>query len=631
MCRTRPVPLLLALLLPAAAGCARTPEAEARQNDPPVHITLASGLDSAQAETLYHLAEGSEVLPSAWVRAVKNVATGRLFLEQPERFGLIADPGNPDGLPVGITDATTVDTRLFGVHMTGINCAACHVREIAYGNTRMRVLGAPADFEANLFSSELTASLKATLTDPREFVEFLWRMRREHETASPFLPPAVRGHTGRVVRGIQNLHADADRGVAEAVELLRFTERALAHERDRPADDMLTGLQVAPGGAPAGGGPELPRGLTYRDAAVAADSLVPDDLAAQPGSRLEPDPSGLSPAKRIEAFLSDVVLTYRLMKSRVAGFRRILPSVDTVYAGPGRVDAFGRARNSIYPPSSVPLTAPVDYPWLWGMVDSAGRSVWFHYDGNTNSFMQRNLGQAVGVGAVYDSTTYQSTLNPRAIHTLEMLAEGVKAPVWPVAVLGTPDPAKVALGDSLYRARCLGCHTPNPAGAVFSPDSIGTDRLRLTNFALPMQGGGHFTTTVAPFLDSLAAQAYATFAVPPDTQRIFSHGHAVWQTTGKWVARPLHGVWATAPFLHNGSVPTLYDLLQPAEQRPRTFGVGQREFDPVKVGLAAVPNPPATYRTDLPGNSNRGHEGRQFGTTLTLAQKAALLEYLKKL
>ncbi|MFP6762192.1 MAG: hypothetical protein VB858_01200, partial [Planctomycetaceae bacterium] len=50
-------------------------------------------------------------------------------------------------------------------------------------------------------------------------------------------------------------------------------------------------------------------------------------------------------------------------------------------------------------------------------------------------------------------------------------------------------------------------------------------------------------------------------------------------------ARPLAGVWSTAPFLHNGSVPTIYHLLLPADQRPRTFYVGSREFDPEKLGF----------------------------------------------
>ena len=108
-------------------------------------------------------------------------------------------------------------------------------------------------------------------------------------------------------------------------------------------------------------------------------------------------------------------------------------------------------------------------------------------------------------------------------------------------------------------------------------------------------------------------------------------------TKGKKVypAKTLAGIWATAPYLHNGSVPTLYDLLLPAAQRPTRFTVGQREYDPVRVGYQQDPAKyklppyftPAVIDTTLPGNSNAGHEWKL--DTLTDAQRWALIEYLK--
>jgi hypothetical protein len=113
-------------------------------------------------------------------------------------------------------------------------------------------------------------------------------------------------------------------------------------------------------------------------------------------------------------------------------------------------------------------------------------------------------------------------------------------------------------------------------------------------------------------------------------------------------ARPLNGIWATAPYLHNGSVPTLYDLLLPvevavasangteatAQARPRKFGVGGREFDPKKVGYAAEQPHPFTFQThdaagkSIPGNDNAGH---LYGTDLTDDERWDLIEYLKTL
>ena len=115
-------------------------------------------------------------------------------------------------------------------------------------------------------------------------------------------------------------------------------------------------------------------------------------------------------------------------------------------------------------------------------------------------------------------------------------------------------------------------------------------------------------------------------------------------------ARPLDGVWATAPYLHNGSVPTLRDMLLPQDERLASFCIGSREFDPVNVGVvtkAANKDPCAAGLTNfdvsLLGNSNRGHsfEGKEtdvtklppgvIGPALTGDERRSLVEYLKTL
>ena len=94
-------------------------------------------------------------------------------------------------------------------------------------------------------------------------------------------------------------------------------------------------------------------------------------------------------------------------------------------------------------------------------------------------------------------------------------------------------------------------------------------------------------------------------------------------------ARPLNGIWATGPFLWNGSVPTLYDLLLPAEKRPKKFYVKSIEFDPVKVGFETQKVDRAfLFDTSKPGNLNVGHE---YGTHLSDEDRWALVEYLKSL
>jgi hypothetical protein len=103
-------------------------------------------------------------------------------------------------------------------------------------------------------------------------------------------------------------------------------------------------------------------------------------------------------------------------------------------------------------------------------------------------------------------------------------------------------------------------------------------------------------------------------------------------------AAPREGVWATAPFIHNGSVPNLYEMLIPAAERTKKFYLGG-DFDPVKVGLDTTATS-GTFLMDttLLGNSNAGHSFQDgprgdgiVGPLLTDDQRWALVEYLKSI
>ncbi len=93
--------------------------------------------------------------------------------------------------------------------------------------------------------------------------------------------------------------------------------------------------------------------------------------------------------------------------------------------------------------------------------------------------------------------------------------------------------------------------------------------------------------------------------------------------------RPLDGIWATAPYLHNGSVPNLWELLLPANRRSKTFSVGNIEYDPVHVGFKTTQAPGTTlFDTSLPGNSNAGHD--MYGD-FDDEQRWDLVEFMKSL
>lgn len=94
-------------------------------------------------------------------------------------------------------------------------------------------------------------------------------------------------------------------------------------------------------------------------------------------------------------------------------------------------------------------------------------------------------------------------------------------------------------------------------------------------------------------------------------------------------ARSLDGIWASAPYLHNGSVANLYELLRPAASRQKKFYVGSREFDPERVGFdGSAGASRSLFDSSLPGNTNVGHE---YGTALNEGQRIGLIEFLKSL
>ncbi len=291
---------------------------------------------------------------------------------------------------------------------------------------------------------------------------------------------------------------------------------------------------------------------------------------------------------------------------------------------------------------------------------------WLQWGANTNSVMERNIGQALGVGALYDAKTFSSTVRIDNLHQLETLAYNIVPPKWPES-FPPIDTARADRGRSLFYQYCAGCHeTFKTDGRVriyklFSLDEVGTDPMTALNFErqvmLPDGTTRPFPSAALDLITRIKQKAYREQHLDPRTiaqweQRQLRSGPQ-WAPTfraplldsDKWDdtrgrkvyrSKTLVGIWATAPFLHNGSVPTIYDLLKPASERPVTFPTGQREYDPVKLGIQtdrakyALPPGLAGFLMDtrFPGNWNTGHEW-SFYPSLTDDQRYAIIEFLK--
>ena len=298
-----------------------------------------------------------------------------------------------------------------------------------------------------------------------------------------------------------------------------------------------------------------------------------------------------------------------LMKDGVAGLTGRLRFIHTQADwGPGRVDTFNSAKAIFGVPfEHLPqeeLVGVSDFPAIWNQAKKQGMQL--HWDGNNSRVEERNLSAAFGTGATPQLIDHAAIARIETwIATATPPAFGKSFPI---------DATRAARGKAIYAATCAACHGASGSdfsgkyvGKVTPIAEIGTDRGRLDSYT--------------PQLAQNQGMLYAA-----DPERRFRH----FRKTFGYANAPLDGIWLRAPYLHNGSVPTLWDLLQPAAQRPKVFWRGNDLYDPQHVGFVAA-EAPGLFRFDtaIPGNGNTGHEGAAYGTTLSDADKWALLEYLK--
>ena len=617
--RMRAIPLAgAAAVLAMFAGCAGGVTAPTIANTAaaPRTVWLDQGWDEAARSWFHHAPQGTDTLPLPydWFMALEVPVAGAgrkgRFADPAnlDRYGFIpgvTNADNPDDLPVGFVriQADNPGTGLRFDHL-GFTCAACHTGRMSYRGTQIFVDGGAAMIDVTGFRKALAKALLLTKIDPPRF--------------------------------------------------LRFADRVLG-----PGHPVADGVRLK----------------------LRLDQLVIGGL----GMEL--------------AHLGD-------KRSLEEGFGR----VDALNRIGNEVFSDQMKIRSNY----APLTAPVAFPHIWDlpwfdwvqynssieqpMVRNAGESM------GVRALVDYTGGRA---------GRFTSTVPVDGLYRIEQLLAGpsqpkagdrftgLRSPRWPESILPAIDHARARQGEALYLQRCAGCHLPAPGSAAFwSSDAwlpanadgmrylrpplipvseIGTDPAQAVDMknrrvSVPLDFGLTGAVSVdgamgsyayGPALGQVVAKVvdrwYDTrtpVVSPADRRRMngFRDNGIRGGVPGPngsipvYKARPLNGVWATAPFLHNGSVPTLYALLSPYSERPREFWLGNREFDPVKVGYVTTPIAGgfrliAVDRASgkaVRGNSNAGHvfetpadparpRPGTIGPTLSRDERMALIEYLKTL
>jgi hypothetical protein len=347
--------------------------------------------------------------------------------------------------------------------------------------------------------------------------------------------------------------------------------------------------------------------------------------------------------------------------------------------GPHRIDAIGAIVNRLTSTEpgipenwSTPL-APTKIPFLW----NSPQSSWVQWRASQQDPIRRNAVEAMGVfmfmdlrSKTPDKGLFDSVALLRNLEKIESALDRLAPPKWPEEVFGKLDREKVRAGEALFVTHCASCHNKWPytwteankygkrwieVGLVPQP-YVGTDRGQfedLRPYAI--------TAQLAPFLEPppfkdkpiiptgllyvnlqerILATALAKLKLT-EAEAVQIHGYREFPLPRPphevYKAAPRDGVWATPPFMHNGSVPNLYEMLVPAGERTKKFYIG-REFDPIKVGLDTGGTTGFLVDTSQRGNSNVGHSFEDgplgngvIGPRLTDEQRWALVEYLKSI
>jgi mono/diheme cytochrome c family protein len=529
-------------------------------------IFLDQGWSPSNREEYYFLPQGSELMPYSWFLAIEEPWNEKPFRTDSHMASFRYLPApKSKSNPDGLPVGFTKGTDRTGKDWFGLSCAACHTGELTYRGKAVRVDGGTPLADIMKFQSELVNALKATLAQKTKFERFA---------------------TG--VLGVQYTNEQAKKLEAELREHLRTM--ADWEAVNRPAHPSGHGVWDALG----------------------------------------------------------------ILLNTING---TAPGVPENYR--------------------VPHT-PVSYPSIWD-TNRHDKLLW---NASVENVTLRQVGEVIIVFGRASATadkagrfTFDSSADLKALNKVYEYTMRLTAPGWPEDVFGKIDRDLAKRGEAVYRAqKCVDCHPLTPYPTVQANDKgpkfikiaatpiseVGTDPLYAEYFVkrtavpgplAPMFKGTMFEgqkelPAAILFLATLtqiteaglnrtagndpAVRQKLLGAKPlPQLPRTPAEMDQLVKSLLVYKASPLAGIWSTAPYLHNGSVSSLYELLLPAAQRKPKFYLGDREFDPKHVGYRPDPSDGSfLYDTSLPGQSNRGHE---YGTTISEEDRLALLEFLKTL
>ncbi len=597
------------------------------QSAPESAISIEQGWTVKQKNNWYTLSQGSRLIPLAWIKVLEQADSTVLFLdpENVQKFRYIAPPpGSQSLLPLGFAVDIQSDKNFSEVTKlrwtknqgdkqpwVGMNCAACHTGELTYQNKRMRIEGAPtlADFQGLI--KALNRALVATKDDPLKWDRFAVRVLLTED--NPHNRDLLKAELGKLTKW--QLRVEEANETSLEYGFARLDAFGHIFNKILLRTDAIAQVRN-PSNAPVsypflwnihqhdkvqwnGIAPNLKLGTLDIGALgrnVGEVTGVFADITLQP---IGPAIGGYPTSANVKNLM---VLENQLTTLKPPEWPAAFPPIDPVKWQRGK-ELF-QAPNACSSCHQVLERDDLKTNFLARMAplsgpNSIGTDPWMACNSYTYQARSGNLRftpQKFIAGAV--------PIHGEIANVADLLGTSVIGSIW-YKRKDVVEDIKIALLNINF----------------FDPQ---TDQVALAEAAI-----------------EIFSKPAITHEKDERLKRCMTEKSEVLAYKG----RPLNGIWATPPYLHNGSVPSIYHLLLPPEQRPVSFGLGTREFDPEQLGLVTEHSNPV-FMTEkvrqentflfrardgggslINGNSNLGHD---YGNSrLTDTDRWALVEYMK--
>jgi hypothetical protein len=606
---------------------------------------LAQNWSDEMARKYYNTPQGSRLLRYQWFLNLEQADSDRPFRDEENIRSLgylprSSGPGNPDGLPVGfVKDEGYV----------GMTCAACHTAQVNYQNTAWLIDGGPTLGDGEMLLRKLESALKATFYDPAKFDHFARAVLGRKDA------PAARSGLKK------DLQAAIDkRSGYNARNLPRSNEPRFGPGRIDAFAGILNEVAVTFA--------HMPTNQTKADAPVSYPCLwdTPQHDKVQW--------NGI--AENTEKEIGDLILG----TNQIGALGRNVGEVVGVFADvdtnkdPGWVGGYA---SSVNRENLIQLENLVGELWspLWPEefgkpnpdLVAQGKKLYMQSCVSCHTLITRNDESRKVTAIMRDVGTDQTMAKNVATRMGKTgVFKGRRFLLWPFKAIGAEEPLADLLSHIGQRV-IVGSHLIDPDSQIpfryavnaiirtngaevagtfaelrFAPNGKLAQAVALSQSIAARQLDEPFTATgeimatqdlerVSPRLQQLSKRM--TISGEIATLDLSHLPPASVQVVFPYKARPLNGIWATAPYLHNGSVSNLDDLLKPAAERTKRFRLGSREFDPQKVGFRTDQGEYEFDTAASPGNSNAGHDfaSGTYDRIFTNADREQLLAYLKTL